>query len=50
MATVLHIVSQVPMEVSMSKVFNESFIGRLATMNKAARALRELVTALSGKS
>lgn len=42
MAAVLHIVSQAPAEVSVSKVFNESFIGRLATMNKAARALREL--------
>ena len=42
MAAILYIVSQVPSEVSMSMVFNESFIGRLATMNKAARALREL--------
>lgn len=42
MAAVLHIVSTSPMEVSMTKVLNESFIGRLAAMNSAARSLREM--------
>jgi len=42
MGAVLQIVSQPSVAASVSKVFNESFVGRLATLNSAARALRDM--------
>lgn len=45
MAAVLHIVACNPeptLEDSMIRVLNDSFIGRLALMNNAARALRAM--------